>query len=663
MRLGNFLAATFIFALAACSGQNAGGEAEGLAETPLPPPGTASEATARANAEFGARLPLDDQQDFDDARRGFLAAIDGGIIRDEEGETVWDQARFGFLDGPAPATVNPSLWRQAQLNAIHGLFEVTNGVYQLRGYDLAVMTLIRGDSGWIVVDPLLSRETAGAALDLAQRTLGARPVTAILFTHSHGDHFGGVRGLVSDEDVASGRVRIIAPEGFAEAAISENVLAGNYMGRRAVFQFGNDLEAGPAGIVDSGIGKTLSSGTIGFIAPTETVKETGERLVIDGVEFVFINAPETEAPAEFMFYLPQMKALCTAELATSTMHNVLTLRGAKARDALEWSKRLDEALAMFGDEAEVVFASHTWPKWGNAHVRLFLKRQRDLYRYINDQTLRLANKGATLHEIAAEIEEPAFMREDFSVRGYYGTLNHNAKATYQRYFGWWDGNPANLNPYPPEEEARRYVDLAGGARKMIDNALAAFDKGDYRWTATVMNHLVFAQPSNRRAKEILAAAYEQLGFQAESSIWRNYYLSAAQELRDGVRKRKAADLVNADFVKAIPTAEFFDAMAVRLNPGTAHEGAINFEFTDTGEKIGVRIENGAEVQRVGGAFEDAAAAVHMSRALLNDITLGRATFQGRLAAGDIKVDGNPVAFGQYLLAHDQFDPSFNVVTP
>lgn len=662
MRLPPFVAMLLIL-LAACSGRDAGGRDGRSSDVDLPSPGTASEATTRANAEFGARLPLDDRQDFDDARRGFLAAIDGGVIRGESGEVVWDQARFGFLDGPAPATVNPSLWRQAQLNAIHGLFEVADGVYQLRGYDLAVMTLIRGDSGWIVVDPLLSKETSRAAFDLAQRTLGARPVKTILFTHSHGDHFGGVRGIVSNEDIASGRVRIIAPEGFAEAAISENVLAGNYMGRRAVFQFGNDLEAGPAGIVDSGIGKTLSSGTIGFLAPTETVKSTGERLVIDGIEFVFINAPETEAPAEFMFYLPQKKALCTAELATSTMHNVLTLRGAEARDALSWSKRIDEALAMYGGEAEVVFASHTWPKWGNARVRLYLERQRDLYRYVNDQTLRLANRGLTLHEIAAEIEEPEFMREDFSVRGYYGTLNHNVKATYQRYFGWWDGNPANLNPYPPEEEARRYVELAGGAQKMIDNALAAFDKGDYRWTATVMNHLVFAQPSNRRAKEILAASYEQMGFQAESSIWRNYYLSAAQELRNGVKKRDAADLINADFVKAIPTAEFFDAMAVRLNPEKAHESAINFEFTDTGERIGVRIANGAEAQRVGGAFEDAVATVRMSRALLDDITLGRATFQGRLAAGEIKVDGNPVAFGQYLLAHEQFDPSFDVVTP
>jgi alkyl sulfatase BDS1-like metallo-beta-lactamase superfamily hydrolase len=663
MRPVYIVAATLSIALAACSGRDAGGKTSQPSEIELPPPGTASEATARANADFGARLPLDDRRDFEDARRGLLAAIEGGIIRGEAGESVWDQARFAFLDGPAPASVNPSLWRQAQLNAIHGLFKVTDGVYQLRGYDLAVMTLIRGDTGWIVVDPLLSKETARAAFELAQRTLGERPVKAVLFTHSHGDHFGGVRGIVTGDDVTSGRVRIIAPEGFAEAAISENVLAGNYMGRRAVFQFGTDLVAGPAGVVDSGIGKTLSSGAIGFLAPTETVKESGERLDIDGIEFVFINAPETEAPAEFMFYLPQMKALCTAELATSTMHNVLTLRGAKARDALSWSKRINEAMEMFGGEAEVVFASHTWPKWGNENIRRYLAHQRDLYRYINDQTLRLANGGATLHEIAAEIEEPAFMREDFSVRGYYGTLNHNVKATYQRYFGWWDGNPANLNPHPPVEQARRYVELAGGAENMIDNALKAFGEGDYRWTATVMNHLVFAQPSNKRAREILAAAYEQLGFQAESSIWRNYYLSAAQELRSGVKKRDVADLVNVDFVRAIPTAEFFDAMAVRLNPQKAHDAAINFEFTDTGERIGVRIANGAEAQRVGGAFEDAAATVRMTRALLDDITLGRATFQGRLAAGDIKVVGNPVAFGQYLLAHEQFDPSFDVVTP
>lgn len=630
----------------------------------LPAPGSATDATKSANEAFGARLPLGDQSDFEDARRGFLGAIEGGVIRDDDDEVVWDQARFAFLEGPAPATVNPSLWRQAQLNAIHGLFEVTDGVYQLRGYDVSVMTVIRGDTGWIVVDPLLTKETASAALALADERLGARPVRAVLFTHSHSDHFGGVRGIVSDADVAAGRVRIIAPEGFTEAAISENILAGNAMARRAGFQFGADLEAGPAGAVDSGIGKALSSGIIGFMRPTETVKATGERLTIDGVEFVFILAPDTEAPAEFMFYLPQKKALCSAELATGVLHNVLTLRGAKVRDALAWSRYLDEALETFGGEADVVFASHNWPTWGGENIRRYLAHHRDVYRFIHDQTLRLANEGYTMHEIADMIGEPEFMRDDFSVRGYYGTINHNAKATYQRYFGWWDGIPATLNPHPPEENAKRFVELAGGPENMFKNAQQAFEAGDYRWTATVMSHLVFADPANKAAKELLAAAYEQLGFQSESAIWRNYYLSGALELREGVDRRDDTQLANPDFVKAVPTPEYFDALAVRLNPAKTQGGVtVNFVLTDTGEAFGVKIRDGVAVRRDGGGFDDAGATLKTTRADLDDITLGRATFKSKLASGAIKVDGNPVDVGQFLLSHDQFDRWFNVVTP
>ena len=442
------------------------------------------------------------------------------------------------------------------------------------------------------------------------------------------------------------------------------MLAGNAMARRAAFQFGTDLEPGPAGLVDSGIGKTLSTGVIGFMAPTETVKKTGEKLTIDGVDFEFILAPDTEAPAEFMFYLPEKKALCVAELATTTLHNVLTLRGAKVRDALAWSKRLDEALEKFGDDAEVLFASHNWPVWGKDRVRQRLEHHRDIYRYIHDQTLRLANEGYTMHEIADQIGEPAFAKQDFSVRDYYGTINHDAKATYQRYFGWWDGNPATLNPHPPEENAKRYVDLAGGADNMIANAEKAYKEGDYRWVATVMNDLVFAEPKNRKAKEILASAYEQLGFQSESSIWRNYYLTGAQELREGIKKDNNADLANPDFVKAVPTADYFDALAVRLDPSRIEGGVtVNFILTDTGEEFGVRIENGAEIQRQGALFEKANATVRTTRADLDDITLGRATFQGKLARGKIAVEGNPVDFGKYLLAHKQFERWFDIVTP
>lgn len=669
MRLETAIAVCTILLLAGCGG---GSETEKIessaADTApaitMPEPFTATDVTRSANLAFGANLPIADQSDFEDARRGFIAAIEDGLIKDADGKVVWDQARYSFLEGDAPSTVNPSLWRQAKLNSIHGLFEVTDGVYQLRGYDLSVMTAIRGETGWILIDPLLSKETAAAALALLQRELGPRPVRAVLLTHSHGDHFGGIRGVVSDKDVVAGAVRIIAPEGFSESAISENVLAGNAMTRRAVFQFGNDLPAGPAGQVDSGIGKALSSGVIGFMRPTETVNETGARLTIDGVEFVFINAPDTEAPAEFMFYIPQFKALHTAELATGTMHNVLTLRGAKVRDALAWSKRLDDALAMFGDQAEVVLASHNWPTWGAENVQTYLKHQRDAYRFVHDQTLRLANQGYTMHEIADMIGEPDFMREDFSTRGYYGTVNHNTKATYQRYFGWWDGNPANLNPHPPEDQAKRFVELSGGADAMIENASKAYAEGDYRWVATVMNHLVFADPKNKTARDFLAGAYEQLGFQSESSIWRNYYLSAAMELRNGINKDDAVNLANRDFVKAIPSADYFDALAVRVNPEKAKRSHIvNFAFSDTGEIFGVRIEDGIAVQKQAAHYDDASILVRLSRADLDQITLGEATFQGKLARGAIKVEGNPLEFVQFLQSHDQFDLWFDVVSP
>ncbi len=649
-----------VMLLAASCAQEA--DRAGKTKAPAPPPaGVATEATRTANDAFAARLPLGDRADFEDARRGFIAAIEGGVIRDGEGNVVWDAARYAFLDAPAPATVNPSLWRQSQLNAAHGLFEVTDGLWQVRGYDLAVMSVIRGETGWIVVDPLLSRETAAAAMKLVTDHLGARPVAAILFTHSHGDHFGGVRGVASEEALASGRIRIIAPEGFTENAVSENILAGNAMARRAGFQFGAGLAPGPAGQVDSGIGKALSSGAIGFLAPTETVAETGQRLIVDGVEFVFINAPESEAPSEFMFYLPALKAFCAAELATNSMHNVLTLRGAYVRDALAWSRYLGQALDLFPD-AEVAFASHGWPTWGRENVRAWIENHRDLYRYINDQTLRLANNGATLHEIAAEIGEPAFLAEDFSARGYYGTLNHNAKATYQRYFGWWDGVPANLNPHPPETQAKRYVALAGGAQAMLDAAAKAFGEGDYRWSATVANHLVFADPENKEARDWLAASYEQLGFQSESAIWRNYYLAAAQELRNGGRPGAANDLANPDFVRAIPTPDYFDALATRLNPARAADVKINFIFTDTNERIGVSVRSGVASHRAGG-FDDAAATATSTRADFDEITLGRASFQGKLASGAIRIEGDPVAFGRFLLAHDQFDRAFDVVTP
>ncbi|MBM2853287.1 MAG: yjcS [Steroidobacteraceae bacterium] len=629
-----------------------------------PPVGVATEATRLANAQIAAELPLADRRDFDNATRGLLAQIPGGIIRADDGRIVWNAGAYEFLDGSAPATVNPSLWRHTQLDRIHGLFELKPGLYQLRGYDVSVMTLIQGKSGWIVVDPLLSAETARAAIALANRRLGQRPVHAVIFTHSHADHFGGVRGLISEKDISAG-IRVVAPEGFTQEAVSENLLAGTAMARRAAFQFGTTIAPGPAGHVGVGIGTALSKGTIGLIEPTETVGGHGGTLTIDGIEFQFLNAPGTEAPAEFLFYLPAFRALCTAELATGTMHNLLTLRGAQVRDGLAWSKYLDEALVKYGGELEVVFASHGWPTVGAEPSRKFLTHQRDIYRYTHDQTLRLANLGFTPDEIAEQLAEPGFSTEEFSTRGYYGTLNHNSKAVYQRYFGWWDGVPAHLHELPPEEAARKYVEFMGGPEEVLAKARKSFDQGDYRWSATVLNHLVFSDPANQPARDWLAASYEQLGFQAESAIWRNYYLVAAQELRHGPASQGAVQLGNADFLRAVPTAMLFDSLSVRFNPAKARTAnyVLNFEFPDRSETLCVIVGDDVAVPRMGCRAENAAATARMNRVTLDEILLGSAKFADRVADGSIQVTGDLTAVRAHLASLDEFPYWFNVVTP
>ncbi len=628
-----------------------------------PPVSVATEATRLANAEVAAALPLDDRRDFENAARGLLAQIPGGVIRADDGRVVWDAGGYDFLDGAAPATVNPSLWRHTQLDRIHGLFELKPGLYQLRGYDISVMTLIAGNTGWIVVDPLLTAETSRAALALADGHLGKRPVRAVIFTHSHADHFGGVRGIASEADIKGG-LRIIAPEGFTREAVAENLLAGNAMARRAAFQFGQTLPPGPTGQVGVGIGAALSRGVIGLIEPTETVSGR-RRLVIDGIEFQFIGAPGTEAPAEFMFYLPKFHALCAAELATGTMHNLLTLRGAQIRDSLAWSGYLDEVLEKYGKDLELVFASHSWPTVGAEPARQYLAHQRDVYRYIHDQTLRLANLGFTPDEIAEQLAEPGILKQDFSTRGYYGTLNHNSKAVYQRYFGWWDGVPAHLYALPPEETGRKYVEFMGGPEQLLARARASFDQGDYRWSAEVLNHLVFADPDNAAAREWLAASYEQLGFQAESAIWRNYYLVAAQELRHGPAGKGAVQLGNADFLRAVPTAMLFDSLSVRFNPAKAGAAAyvLNFEFPDRGEKLCVIVGDDVAIPRMGCHEAKAVATTRMNRATLDEILLGSAKFADRVADGSIQITGDPAAVRKHLASLDEFPYWFNVVTP
>jgi alkyl sulfatase BDS1-like metallo-beta-lactamase superfamily hydrolase len=630
-----------------------------------PTPGTATKATAEANARVAAALPLSDPSDMADATRGRLAQIEGGIIRNAKGETVWDANSYAFLAGSAPASVNPSLWRQSTLNAQHGLFEVMPGIYQFRGYDISVMTIIRGKTGWIIVDPLTAVETAAAGLALVNKTLGTRPVTGIIFTHSHGDHYGGVNGLVSAAELASGRIPIVAPHGFILEAVSENVLAGNYMGRRAAFQFGAALPRGPAGQVGTGLGQALPSRYRGSLAkPTLEVAANAAPVEIDGITFNFIDAAASEAPAEFMFYLPQFKALCSSEVATGTFHNVLTQRGAKVRDTLGWSKAIDRALRLYGDKSDVVFGSHNWPSWGAENVRTFLAHQRDTYRFIHDQTVRRANKGATATEIAEEIGEPAFSKSDFSTRGYYGTINHNAKAVFQHYFGWWDGVPANYNPHPPVEEAKRYVAAMGGAKKALGAGIKAFDAGDYRWSSKLFNHIVFANPEDAPARKWLAASYEQQGFQAESGAWRNYFLSAAKELREGVPAGGPA-LGSLEVIRAIPTENLADSIAARFNPQASKRAGttVQFLFTDRQEALAFHVGEATLFPRMGETLANPTATLTTTRAAFDAVLIGQMKIGEAIASGAFKISGDAGALSNMFQALDAPTPGFNVVTP
>jgi alkyl sulfatase BDS1-like metallo-beta-lactamase superfamily hydrolase len=524
------------------------------------PPKEATEHTRRANA---ARDLGFDPDDFTRATRGLIAQHATGTIEGPFGP-AFDVARHDFVgrDDPNPETVNPSLWRQAQLNAVHGLFEVAPGCWQVRGYDISNITFVAGATGWIVIDPLTVEATASAGLALVNHHLGARPVVAVIYTHSHVDHFGGVLGVTSRADVDAGRCRVIAPEHFLREAVSENVIAGPAMARRSVYQFGILLPPGRHGHVDCGLGKAIPLALPGLIAPTEDVTHTGQELVVDGVRIVFQLTPETEAPAEMNFFFPDQGWLCMAENCSHTMHNLVPIRGAQVRDALAWSRYIDEARRLFGRDTEVMFTSHHWPRWGSDDVDQFLRLQRDMYRYIHDQTMRHANHGLTALEIAELIEMPDEYRAHSHTTGYYGHLAHNVKAVFQRYLSWYDANPANLWRRPPSEVGPRYVELAGGAEALLAAARRSFDAGDYRWVAELVNHLIFTDPTHQEARELQADALEQLGYQSESATFRNAFLTGAQELRSGPPPRR--DVGQPGMVAAMTIGQLLDAMAVRL---------------------------------------------------------------------------------------------------
>jgi alkyl sulfatase BDS1-like metallo-beta-lactamase superfamily hydrolase len=527
------------------------------------------------------------------------------------------------------------------------------------------MTLIEGDTGVIVIDPLISVETAQAGLELYRKHRGPKPVVAVIYTHSHVDHWGGVKGVTTVDDVKAGKVPILAPAGFLEHATSENVFAGTAMARRAVYMYGALLPKGEKGQVDAGLGKTTSLGLTTLIPPTDTITATGEKRVIDGVEIVFQMAPDTEAPAEMLFYFPQFRALCAAEDMTHTLHNLYTIRGAQVRDAKAWWKAVNQARDLFGDKTDVVFASHHWPKWGNDKVDAFLRNQRDLYKYIHDQSLRLMNHGYTMTEVAEMMVLPDSLGKEWYNRGFYGTLNHDAKAVYQRYLGWYDGNPAHLHPLQPEDAAKKYVAYMGGSEAVIAKAKADYDNGEYRWVAEVMSHVVFAEPDNVAARNLEADALEQLGYQAESGPWRNAYLVGAFELRNGLPPASAVKTTNADVVSALTTELYFDYMGIRLN-GPKAEGktaVINWDFTDTGEKYAMNLENCALTYSGGKQAPNADVTLTLARTTLDAITVGQLTFGQAIAEGKLKIDGDAAKLNEMLALMDNFDPMFNIVTP
>jgi alkyl sulfatase BDS1-like metallo-beta-lactamase superfamily hydrolase len=624
----------------------------------------ASQATRAAAAAYAA-LPLEDSTDFDDAMRGRLSFESEVVVKDASGRVVWDTNAYAFAKGDAPPTVNPSLWRQARLNDIHGLFEVTPGVYQVRGYDLSNMTIIEGEDGRIVIDPLTARETAYAAYRLVERTLGVRPITAVIFTHSHVDHFGGIAGVITRDEIAERGVRVIAPAGFIEEATSENVIAGIAMRRRADLMYGRRLPRGVRGHVDSGLGKSPAWGTVGLEIPTEQIDTTPTELTIDGVRFVFQYTPESEAPAELTFYLPDKKAFCGAEVVSHTMHNLYTLRGAKVRDALRWSGYIDEALVLFGEEAEVMFASHHWPTWGNARIVDYLEKQRDTYKYIHDQTMRLASSGATPREIAEQLELPESLATTFANRGYYGTVKHNAKAVYQWYFGWYDGNPAHLDPLPPEENGAKYVEAMGGAASVFEKARAAYDAGEYRWAASLLDHLIFADAADGEAEELLARTYEQLGYAAESGPWRDVYLSGAYELRNG-KPEGGTGLASAiQLLRHTPMERFFDAFATRLN-GPDAEGvdlALNFVFTDIGESYRLWIENSVLHHRRAEPDPDADVTLRITTELMLRVIAGDASTREMIFSDELDIDGSLTDLRRFFSLLDTPDENFAIVRP
>lgn len=620
--------------------------------------------TAQHQATLKA-LPFSDTRDFDDAARGFLGTIEHAKITSAQGRTVWSLEPYGFLqDETAPPTVDPSLWRQSRLNMHHGLFEVVPGVYQVRGLDIANMTLIEGDNGVIVVDTLTSIEGARAAMELYFHHRGRKPIAAVIFTHTHTDHWGGARGVVDDAMLAAG-VPIIAPNFFMEHAVSENIIAGPAMLRRAQYQFGPFLAKGVQGQVDCGLGKTMAAGGVALLRPTDLIIATGDVRVIDGIEFEFQMAPNSEAPAEMHFFLPRYRLLNLAENCTHNFHNLLPFRGADVRDALAWSKYLGEALQMWGGKAEAMCGQHHWPVWGKERIDSMIRQQRDLYKYAHDQTIRLMNHGLNAAEIAETIRLPSSLEGAWHGRGYYGHIRHNVKAIYQKYLGWYDANPVNLDPLPPVESGKKYVEYMGGADAILTRAAVDFAKGEFRFVAQALSHLVFADPDNQAARALLSDTLEQLGYAAESATWRNAYLFGAQELRQGMPRTPPRAPMPRETLAALRTEQLWDVLGIRLN-GPKAEGkriVLNWSFTDTGESFVLNLENSALTYVKDAQAPDAQASFTLARGVLDEVIAKLTTFPEAVAAGKIKVTGDPMRLAELMALMDEFPRMFEIVEP
>ena len=652
--MASVLTAALACSLTACSMQSGGEETALTPETK-----EAADYTKKANDEVYTLLDFEDEQELEFAQRGLIAAPEKLEITGEEGNVVWSQAAYAFLEEDAPDTANPSLWRNAQLNHLYGLFEVTDGIYQVRGYDMTNITFIEGETGWIVFDPLMSVECSKAALELVNENLGERPVKGIIISHPHVDHYGGIKGIISEEQAAD--IPIIVPEGFQEHAVSENVYAGNAMGRRAGYQYGTILESGETGSLAIGIGMGQSKGTVSYIMPNDTITKTGETRTIDGVEMEFQMTPGTEAPAEMNTWFPQKKALWLAENCTGTLHNLYTLRGAQVRDGNAWAEYIMEAVTRYGDAADVVFQSHNWPHWGNEFINEYMLNTAAVYKFINDQTLMYINQGYTSDEISNMITLPEALEKNWYTRQYYGTVAHNSKAVYQKYMGWYDANPVNLDPLTPSDSAKKYVEYMGDPDEILKKARADFDKGEYQWVAEITNVLVYADPDNEQARYLCADALEQLAYQAESGTWRNAYLSGAAELRNGTtddQSKRAKS--SADLQKNMTPEMMFDQMGILLDANAAQELnlKINFNITDVGTYL-VTVDSGVLLYQTGIQDDHADATLTLTRAAMFSILTGNEEQQKQ----GIKIDGDQdilKKLTEHMVAYEFF---FNIVEP